>query len=78
MITTAPPPRRHASLALLALVVARRRRLQQGAHPHDDASPSTASTVAQNGTAGSVVAQDYIISVLKEYGAVGLDTHQDR
>jgi Zn-dependent M28 family amino/carboxypeptidase len=28
----------------------------------------------QNGTPGSVGAQDYIISVLKEYGAVGLDT----
>ena len=32
----------------------------------------------QNGTPGSVASQNYLISVLKAYGAVGARHHQDR
>ena len=64
--------RRFATVALLALVVLVTAGCSK-ARIHTTMFALDGLNGRQNGTPGSVAAQDYIISVLKEYGAVGLD-----
>ncbi len=71
--TTTRRPRTARVLALLALVVVVAAGCSK-ARIHTTMFALDGLGGRDNGSAGSTVAQDYIISVMKEYGAVGLDT----